>query len=365
MPQFDINRPRPRLKTLGVMLASLVALVSIALLVVTHKPKKAESSPPPAKAAIVPQIADAKSEAEIIFRGKSFSVFQRKMVLPYGGEILSIDAKEGQPVNEDDTLVKYKLDRQSVINVTGLLYPQQVLDLRKAVYDQKINLDKLKKVSLSLRKIELDKAQQDLNDIRQLHSKNLAELEAVKTGERQLEIAQKQLLETKESIKQAEESLTRTQEDLKFVEEKRKRDMDLLEYQTRRPYENSDLPIEVAFLKAPISGQVLWLSPDLRVNAEQVAGFLALAIAPTNPMVVRCKVHELDLVKLKTGDRGTVIFDAIPDKKYPCKVSRIPWVSRNPALEVPADYEIECLLENGDGKIKDGLTCNVKVSVAQ
>jgi hypothetical protein len=60
-----------------------------------------------------------------------------------------------------------------------------------------------------------------------------------------------------------------------------------------------------------------------------------------------------------------VIFDAIPDKKYPCKVSRIPWVSRNPALEVPADYEIECLLENGDGKIKDGLTCNVRVSVTQ
>ena len=119
MPQFDIKRLRPRLRVLGVTLASFVALVSLALLVVTHEPKKAESSPPPVKAAIVPQIADAKSEAEIIFRGKSFSVFQRKIVLPYGGEIVSIDVKEGQPISENDTLIKYKLDRQSMIQVTG------------------------------------------------------------------------------------------------------------------------------------------------------------------------------------------------------------------------------------------------------
>ena len=365
MPQFDIKRLRPRLRVLGVTLASFVALVSLALLVVTHEPKKAESSPPPVKAAIVPQIADAKSEAEIIFRGKSFSVFQRKIVLPYGGEIISIDVKEGQPINENDTLVKYKLDRQSMIQVTGTLYPARVLDLKKAVYDQKITLDKLRNVSLRLKNIDLEKSKNDLTDIRQLHAKNLAELEAVKDAERKFETAEKQLLETKESIKQAQEGLARAQEDLKFFEDKQRRDMDLLEYQTRRSYTDSSIPQDIAFLKAPISGQILWLSPELRVDAEQPAGFPAITIAPTNPMVVRCKVHELDLVKLKTGDRGSVIFDAIPDKKYPCRVSRIPWVSRNPALEVPADYEIECLLENGDGKIKDGLTCNVRVTVAQ
>jgi multidrug resistance efflux pump len=365
MPQFDIDRPRPRLKALGVMLASFVALVSIALLLITHEPKKAESSPTPVKAAIVPQIADAKSEAEIIFRGKSFSVFQRKLVLPYGGEIQSIETKEGQVVNDDDTLVKYKLDRQSIIQVMGILYPSQVLDLKKALHDQTIKLDILNNVTLKIQNMDLEKASNDLNDIRQLHSRKLAETEAVRMSERKLETVEKQILETKKSIKQVQEGIIRTQEDLKFFEGKRKRDLDLLEYQTRRSYEDSDLPIETAFLKAPIAGQVLWMSPDLRVNAEQSTGFLAMTIAPTNPMVVRCKVHELDLVKLKTGDRGMVIFDAIPDKKFACKVSRIPWISRNPALEVPADYEIECLLENGDSKIKDGLTCNVRVSVTQ
>ena len=145
MPQFDINRPRRRLKSLGVMLASFVALVSVALLLVTHEPKKAESSPPPVRAAIVPQIADAKSEAEITFRGKSFSVFQRKLVMPYGGEILSIEVKEGQPVNENELLVKYRLDRQAMIQVMGILYPAKVQDLKQAVFDQKVTRDKLRR----------------------------------------------------------------------------------------------------------------------------------------------------------------------------------------------------------------------------
>ena len=152
MPQFDISRPRRRLKSLGVMLASFVALVSVALLLVTHEPKKAESSPPPVRAAIVPQIADAKSEAEITLRGKSFSIFQRKLVMPYGGEVLSIEVKEGQPVNENDTLVKYRLDRQARIQVMGILYPAKVLDLKHAVYDQKIKRDKLRNVALKLRR---------------------------------------------------------------------------------------------------------------------------------------------------------------------------------------------------------------------
>ncbi|MGC8658957.1 MAG: HlyD family secretion protein [Desulfomonilaceae bacterium] len=365
MPQSDIDKPRRRLKRFGVLLGSVVALVALALLLLTHEPRKAESSPPPVKAAIVPQIADAKSEAEITFRGKSFSVFQRKLLMPYGGEILSVEVKEGQPVNENDLLVKYRLNRQAMIEVTGILYPAKVQDLKQAVFEQKTTRDKLRDVKLKIGEMDLEKAKQNLADIRQLWDKKLVEREALRDAERNYETASKNLLATRNSLKQAEESLAKTEEDLKFYEDKYKRDLDLLEYQTRRSFKDSGIPNDIAFLKAPINGQVLWLSPDLRVDAEVPAGFAAVTIAPTNPMVVRCKVHELDLVKLKMGDRGSVIFDAIPDKKYACKVSRIPWVSRNPALEVPADYEIECLLENADGKIKDGLTCNVRVTVAQ
>ena len=365
MPQFDTDKPKPRAKAYGVLLASIVAVASLVLLVVTQEPKKAVSSPVPAKAAIVPQIADAKSEAEIIFRGKSFSDLQRRIVLPYGGEIISIDVKEGQPVAQDAVLVKYKLDRQSMMQVHQILFPSQVISLKNALYDQQINLEKLVKVSLPVKQMALERSEQELADIRSLQSKGLAEAEGVTNKERETDSSRKQVLDVQKTIKQAEDGIRKTEEDLKFMENKQKRDLDLLEYQTKRVYNNSDLPLDVAFISAPINGQVIWLSPDLRVNSELNAGSPVLTVATTHPMIVRCKVHELDLVKLKTGDRGSVTFDAIPEKRFPCKVSRIPWVSRNPALESPADYEIECLLDNMEGRIKDGLTCNVKISVTQ
>ena len=85
MLEYDTDKPRSRKKAFGVLLATGVAIVSVALLVITHKPDKAVSSPTPAKAAIVPQIADAKSEAEILFRGKSYPLVKRNILMPYKG----------------------------------------------------------------------------------------------------------------------------------------------------------------------------------------------------------------------------------------------------------------------------------------
>jgi multidrug resistance efflux pump len=332
---------------------------------ITHEPKKAVSSPPPAKAAIVPPIADAKSEAEIIFRGKSYPLLKRSVTLPFKGEILTVDVKEGQTVKEGDVIASYRLDRESMMHVHTVLYPEIVLNLKKAAFDHKTNIEKMKTVDVRIKQIEIEKTQKELADLRELFAKQLAPEEAVKNKERQLEVSKKELQGIYDAIKQAEAGLDKTNEDLRFYEAKRKRDIELLEWQTKRSYSDSKLPMDSAFLTAPISGEVIWIAPELRVNAEPAAGFPAFTVAPMTSVVVRCKVHELDLVKLNPGDRGTVVFDAIPQKKYPCVVSRIPWISRNPALEVPADYDIECDLENPDGLIKDGLTCNVRVSITQ
>lgn len=365
MLEFDTEKPRRSSKAYGVLLAACVAVVSLVLVAITHEPKKAVSSPPPAKAAIVPPMADAKSEAEVIFRGKSYPVVKRTVIMPYKGEILSIDVKEGQTVNENDVLASYQMDRESMMTVHQILYPETVLSLKKTAFDQKSSIEKMKTVDIRIKQIEVEKVQKELADLRELRAKQMAEEDAVKNKERALETLKKEILGIQDSIKQTEAGLEKTNEDLRFYEAKRKRDVDLLEWQTRRTYSDSKLPMEKAFLKAPINGQVLWIAPDLQIKAEEPAGFPAFTIAPMSSVLVRCKVHELDLVKLNTGDRGTVVFDAIPQKKYPCTVSRIPWVSRNPALEVPSDYDIECYLDNVDGQIKDGLTCNVRVSITQ
>jgi multidrug resistance efflux pump len=364
MPESDIDKPR-RTKLYGVLLAGLVAIGSLALVVVTQEPKKAMSSNGPPKAVAVPQMAGAKSEAEIAFRGKSFSVVKRKINLPFGGEVTKVTAEEGNAAAKDETLAVYKLDREAALHVHRVLYPETVFNLKKTVNDQRIELEKLSQTTLPLRLSEQDRLAKELSDQQELLSRNMTSREAMANKQRDLDAVKNQVFEINESIKQTKEALAKTQQDLRYYEEKQKKDVDLLEWQTKRSYTDSSIPVDTAFLKAPIAGQVIWVAPDLTTNAEVSKGTEALIVAAMSPMVVRCKVHELDLVRLRSGDRGMVTFDAMPTKKYACKVTKIPWISRNAALDVPADYEIECLLENPDEGIKDGLTCNVKVHVSQ
>ncbi|MGO9116134.1 MAG: HlyD family secretion protein [Desulfomonilaceae bacterium] len=365
MQDSHTDKPWRRAKIFGAVVSVIAGMVILALVAITHEPKSAMSSPGPAKAAIVPQIADTKSETELLLRGKSFAPLQRKISMPFTGEILSISTKEGDAVNKDDVLATYKLDRMGMMEVHQTLYAEQVLNLKKAVHNQQIETDRFNKVHLPVKKLDLERVEKELSDLRDLRSKDLASADSITNKERQLESAKKGVLDVTEALKEAEANLAKSVEDLRFYEQKQKRDLDLLEWRTNRSYANSDVPLDKAFLKAPISGQLIWMAPEIRIDAEVPRGFPVMTVAVMTPMVVRCKAHELELIKLKTGDRGSVNFDAIPEKTYPCKISRIPGISRNPALEVPADYEIECVLENPDSQIKDGLSCNVRMSITQ
>lgn len=365
MPEFITERSGRRTRVAGVLLAVFVAVASLALVALTHEPKRADSSPAPAKAAIVPQIADAKSEAEIIFRGKSFPTLKRNVHLAFKGSISEINIVEGQAVQKDQILASYKLDREPLNNVYRILYPEQVLNLKRNLADQLITLQKHNEIHVPQRKVDLQRAEKDLADSKELVAKGLGAPYGVELKEQAVQSQKKGLLDLNDTIKQIENGINRTKEDVRFYEARQKRDQELLEWQTQRSYTDTSLPVDVAYLKSPIAGQVIWMNPEFQVKAELNPGFQAMMVAPMDSMVVRCKVHELDLVRLQIGDKGTVTFDAIPEKKYQCKISRIPWVSRNPALEVPADYDIECVLEDADARLKDGLTCNVKVTIRQ
>ena len=363
MPESNIDKPRSRAKIYGIVLAALGVVVSLVFVVATHNPRTAVSSPKPAKAAIVPQTADVKSEAEILFRGKSFALYKRNIIVYFQGTVSEISVKEGQTVKEGDLLATYRLDRPSLNELQVILYPLQVQTAERAVLDLEVGLAKLQDVSLPLGNMKIDVAKKELDDFRQLQARNMAPREAVVNKERELESAQKKLQEVRESVRQTKDSLKKAKDDLRFYQDKHKRDVALLEWQNNRPYTNSTIPLDQAMLKAHIAGQIIWISSIFQVNAEVPKGFHAMTLAPMTDVVVRCKVHELDLVKMRMGDNGSVSFDAIPDREYSCRVNRIPWVSRNPALEVPADYEIECVLDNPDSTLKEGLSCNVKVSV--
>lgn len=357
------KRSRSRSKTQGIILATLIAIVASVLVMATHAPKKAASKTSPA-AAIVPQIADVKTDAEIIFRGKSFPVYQRDVRIFFTGEITEIRVKEGDEVKEGDILATYNLDRAARIQVRNVLYPSAVQNLRESVLQTQVGIKKLEDIDLKLQEQSLDQALKNLEDAKALRGRGMASTDAVEKLEAAVFRAKKLIAGIKDSIDTKQSALDKLRKDLEFQEGRRKLDLDLLEWQAQRSFADEKIPLDRAFLKAPISGRVIWMHPDFAVSAELNRGFVAMKVAPMDGLLVRCKAHELELVKLREGDRATVIFDAVPDKEYPAKVARIPWISRNATLEVPADYTVEFALMNPDQRVKGGMTCSAKVSAA-
>ncbi len=366
MPEFNTERPRRMARGLGVTLAVLVAVGSLVLIAITQEPKKAVSSPMPAQAAIVPQIADAKSELEIHLRGKSFSMFKRPIVMYLGGIVKDIKVTEGQKVKAGDILAEYELDPQSLAHVYNVVKTANVDNAKKALADADIALEKLEKVALPIKQIALDKIKRELDNLKELRGKDLVQDSAVKNLESQLRVVEKEKSDLEKTLEQTRATRRVAKENYDFALGSYSNSIALLEWQLNRPFSPKDQEkdLKQAFLKSPIDGIVLRINPEFRPQAQLPNGFQAMVIAPMDPVLIRCKVHELDLVKLKTGDRATAIFDAITDKKFSCRIDRIPFTSRNPALEVPADYDIECLMEENPGNvIKDGMTCTVKVSI--
>lgn len=127
MPESNIERSGRRTKATGVLLAISVAVASLALVALTHEPKRADSSPAPAKAAIVPQLADAKSEAEIIFRGKSFPSVRRNGLLHYRNTVTDVNTNVGDPVTENQILGSFKLEKDAVNHIQKYYIPRQFL----------------------------------------------------------------------------------------------------------------------------------------------------------------------------------------------------------------------------------------------
>ncbi|MFH0823665.1 MAG: biotin/lipoyl-binding protein [Pseudomonadota bacterium] len=370
MQESGSDKKVPKTKACGVLLAAVVAVASLVIVALTHSPKSAVSSPPPAKAAIVPQIADAKSEADIILRGKSFALFKRDVTAWYAGQVSQVLVEEGQIVEKDQVLAEYEMDRPTMVQINTMLYPSTVLTYDRQVQDQETTIDQTVKYTIPTKKLQVDQTKKEVEDTRILVSKGMATQDALDKAESRLESLQQDMGVTDSRLGQLNQQLAKYKKDLEFQRGNEDRNMSLLEWRTKRPYRDTDVPINKAFLKAPFHGRIFWIDPLFRVGSEIPAGCKAIIVAPLHGVVVRCKVHELEMVKLKQGDRGTVEFDALKsledknkNKKYQCRVARIPWISRNPDVLVPADYDVEFALDDVDGAVREGMSCEVRITV--
>jgi multidrug efflux pump subunit AcrA (membrane-fusion protein) len=274
--------------------------------------------------------APSPGESEIIFNGKLFCSLKRRVDLPFKGVITSLRVHSGQHVEAGDILATYHLAPEARLAIEQRLSPPQIFEMES-------RLAGLERGLLPQRS-----KQQELS---QLVPKQLAPPQSLEQTNQELQLM--------ENDKRA------LQERLQDVRQMARQDREVLSQLLGVSLKSGRVPQEVA-LKAPISGYIIGVNPEMRVDADLPPMPAAFQIGVMNPMLVRAQAFEIEALQIKVGDRAEVTLESLPGRKFPAEVSRISWSSTTTAgIEQPAYYEVELTVPNPDLTLKEGLKARI------
>lgn len=291
-----------------------------------------------AEKAITPSPPPPSSgESELIFNGKVFCSLKRRVDLPFKGIIASLRVHSGQRVEAGEILATYRLAPESVLAIQQRLSPPQISEMET----------KLAEVDRGL--VPLKSKQQELTI---LVEKKLAPPQSLAQANREMGFMEKQKATLQGRLQNDRQQ---AQQDRKFLSQ-------LL----GMPLKSGQVPEEVA-LKAPISGYVIWVNPEVRVGAELPPLPAAFQIGVMDPMLVRAQAFEIEALQIKVGDRAEVTLDSLPGRKFQAEVSRISWsplttgTAGSTSVELPSYYEVELKVPNPDLALKEGLKARIVI----
>ena len=131
-----------------------------------------------------------------------------------------------------------------------------------------------------------------------------------------------------------------------------------------------------AVVKATATGTVANLSVSLgdKVAAGANAGVSSLALAAAPPpapvlsiisgqesFTVKLSLNEVDVPKVKTGQKAQILLDAFPDKTFEGRVSNVDEIGTN--TQGVVTYNVYVTILNFYNKIKPAMTANVDIEV--
>ena len=121
-------------------------------------------------------------------------------------------------------------------------------------------------------------------------------------------------------------------------------------------------------LVAPITGTVTrrsiepgeMVKPGVQSSFESVA---LLTIADLSRLVVKTELNQIDVAKVKLGQRVKLSLDALPGETFAARVTKIAPASVRPAGKDLDVFPVEAELITADARIKPGMTADVRISI--
>lgn len=267
----------------------------------------------------------AAQQKEVCLGGKLSCSLKRNAVMPFKGVFTKLIATAGQRVKQGDVLAKYRLPPDVVLQIRRRISPPQIADLEIGLNDVEKGLSSL---------------ESRYNEARSLMAQNMASEQSLVQVE-----SEKWLLKERQAALQQ-----RIAQERQFARD----DALALKEQLGAAFAPNHVP-EVVSLLAPVNGQVISISSEVREGAEVGPGLPAFTIGTTDPMIMKTQVFETDSTEFKIGDPAEITVESLPNRKFEAKLSRIALTPVNPGLGDPSYYEVEFSVNNPDLTLKDGL----------
>lgn len=90
-----------------------------------------------------------------------------------------------------------------------------------------------------------------------------------------------------------------------------------------------------------------------------------LTIADLSRLIVEVELNQIDVAKVRIGQRVSVTLDALPNERFSARVTEIAAASVRPPGKELDVFPVEALLERSDPRIKPGMTADVRIHVEE
>lgn len=253
--------------------------------------------------------------------------------LPYL-RIQKVNIKIGQTVKADEPLVWYEVPLEKVLAEREAL--------SRANLDQYERL--LAAVNYKLSFIEIKQAELE---------KGISINTVARAQQRIANLSYESLLKQKDALTEAYDlAVAKYKREMELAREHYGQDFNLLNFKRS------------TFLSSHYGGTILWMNTSLTPGMIFSKKAKLFTMGILDPILIRGVVYEIDLHKIKVGDKAKISFPSLPGFTAEATIETINYVAQTNDPQVPVYYEIDLSLPNHDLRIKEGMRCQIAVDVS-
>ena len=141
--------------------------------------------------------------------------------------------------------------------------------------------------------------------------------------------------------------------------------------QTQADLENAKYNLSQVTIDSPIDGIItrrnIELGENVMIGTMNNAGTVLLTVADMSVIEAELEVDETDIPNVKIGQKVQVSIDAIPDKKFPAKVTEVgnsPIQTAASASSQAINFKVVVTLEGQIPEVRPGFTCTADITTA-